>query len=298
MSNKTTKFIIQTYSQLKNEIQIYNFTYTETSGEWIDKMFKVNLNEHGIASHPRQSKLKLNFGFTYLHNYIILFTNDGYLTLINYEENKIIYHKILEKLVNISLESIILIKEIECTDDFIIIQKEKCLANLNHGSLSALKTTGPAVYVEVQHDDFYKIMLYTWTVQGDSYDCQKNIFCSQHNKYQHFKFYDLNLCKEHKSFIQNHYIKINFNDTLLVYGFSPDSKYFYTFENESVFSLFSLTDSMRIAYTAIHYPVYKFNITDEYVTFILDNGKIFSNFIIDQADETYLHKAQTMIDLK
>ena len=205
---------------------------------------------------------------------------DYELSIIDYVKNQKLLQKKIEHVNMLKNESIaetlVDVTEVENTDDFLITFKKRCLTRLNHGLLSAFQTVGSALYVEVLTIENGKnVEINTWSINGDSYSIKKNIFCVQLNKKQCFKFYDLNVCKEKKAFVED-FAVISFNDKSLLYGLSPDCKYFYTFEYENEFNFYDMSSTNRILTVPIHHPVYSFNFTNKFVTMVLDNGVLFS----------------------
>ena len=214
------------------------------------------------------SKFKLVFGNTYLRNFIIMFNIDCELSVIDYEKNQ----KLLQKQFELSslikdenlAEVLLDVTEVENTDDFLITFKKRCLTRLNHGLLSAFQTVGSALYVELLiTENCRNAHANSWSIEGDSYQIKKNIFCVQMNKKQCFKFFDLNTCKEKKAFIDSISV-ISFNDKSLLYGLSPDCKFFYTFEYENEFNFYEMATSNRILSVPVHHPVYSFNLTNKF----------------------------------
>jgi hypothetical protein len=230
------------------------------------------------------SKFKLVFGNTFLNNYIIIFNIDFELSVIDYEKN----HKLLQKQLecfnllkdeNLA-ETLLDVSEVENTDDFLITFKKRCLTRLNHGLISAFQTVGSALYIQLSTTENGKSAHANfWSIEGDSYYTKKNVFCVQMNKKQCFKFFDLNICREKKSFIDSICV-ISFNDKSLLYGLSPDCKFFYTFEYENEFNFYEMASSNRILTVPIHHPVYSLNLTNKFITMVLDNGVLFSYEIL------------------
>jgi hypothetical protein len=289
--NTTQKFLIQTYHQSTNEIQVYCFLCNDTD-DWLDTIYKVDLPSKSIST--QYSRLKLVFGNTFLKNYVTIINHDNDLTIIDYEKNIVLLRKQLEKLNNFQEETLVELTEIDYNDDFFITYKRRCLTRLNHGMLSAFKTVGSALYVEVLTAKDGTVKVNTWSIEGDSYSVKNNIFCLQFNQNQCFKFYDLNACKEKKAF-DDYFITIGFQDRSLLYGFSPDCKFFYTFEYENEFNFYDLKSSVRIACVPVHHPVYSINVTNEFVTMMLDNGVLFSFYIMENYDRRH---SNNVIDKK
>ena len=281
-NNFTHKFLIQTYNLATNEVSVYVFLHNQITDEWEDSINKVTMPSKSVAL--QYSKFKLSFGCTFLKNYVIMFNTESELCLLDYEINEKVFHKQLERL-NIFNDDLVLdITEVEDTDDFIVTYKQRCLTRLNHGLVSAFKTVGQALYVEVLTDDDKSVHANTWSVDGDSYCVKKNIFCVQFNRKQCFKFYDLNACKEKKDFKEN-FSFISFHDKSLLYGFSPDCKFFYTFEYENEFNFYDVLRSTRLISVPMFHTVYSINLTNKFVTMVLDNGALFSCAICKETPE-------------